>query len=214
MAVPLILRNIVMSLQQEPIAISEDVQGEGRAGSYIDEGTLKKTLNKRFPGHIIDETARKFADICVRDYDETIHAVNIKTSAMTSADNCFSKAGFVYALTNLDSTDPRLGSMNFNRMLELIHANKHHDPMKDYWFLCVDKTNPANVLCRGAKQIRNWRVNSNPSNILQIHWGLEKNSDPVERDWDEAYDVLVNGTKNSLLRFISNLPEEWKNEIY
>ena len=36
----------------------------------------------------------------------------------------------------------------------------------------------------------------------------------VERDWDQAYDVLVNGAKKSILKFISNLPEEWKNEIY
>ena len=214
MTQPQILQHIVLSLQQEPIVISNPVQGEGRAGSLLDEGKIIETLKERFPGHIIKQQARKFADICVRDYDETKHVVNIKTSLMTSADNCFSKAGFVYALTNLDSTDPSLTSMNFTRMFELIHTNKHHDPMKDYWFLCVDKTNPANVLCRGAKQIRNWRINSNPSNILQVHWELEKNSDPVERDWDEAYDVLVNGTKNSLLRFISNLPQEWKNEIY
>ena len=214
MTLPLILRNIVQSLQQYRIAISEAVEGEGRGGSLKDEGTVKRFLNNEFPGHIIDEKARKFGDMIVLDYDKvTKHVVNIKTSEMSSSDNCFSKGGIVYALTNIECTDSRLGPMNLCKMVELIHTHGHHDPMKDYWFLCIDKKDSANVLCRGAKQIQNWKININPSNILQVDWKAEKNCDPVERDWNSAYNVLVNGAKNSTFAFINNLPTQWKEEI-
>ena len=144
----------------------------------------------------------------VLDYNmKTKYVVNIKTS-IGSTDNCFSKIGVVYALTDLEPEDlPK--SMNFTKFNDLIESNKKDIPEKDYWFLCVDKKDSSNVMVRGAKQITNWTVNINPSNILQVNWKKEKESEPTNRTWEEAYEVLVGGVKKSLNGFISNIPNDW-----
>ena len=114
----------------------------------------------------------------------------------------------MYSLTDLEPEDlPK--SMNFTKFNDLIESNKKDIPEKDYWFLCVDKKDSSNVMVRGAKQITNWTVNINPSNILQVNWRKEKESEPTNRTWEEAYEVLVGGVKKSLNGFISNIPKDW-----
>ena len=67
-------------------------------------------------------------------------------------------------------------------------------------------------MIRGAKQIKHWVVNINPSNILQINWKLEKQCDPVLRTGEEAYNTLIeNGVKESIVRFQKeSIPKEWR----
>ena len=216
MSLPRILKDVVKFLEEYKIAIAAAVEGEGRGGSLKDEGTIKNVLmNSQFKDYIIDEKARKFGDMIVLDYNkENKYVVNIKTSEMKSADNCFSKVGIVYALTSLDCTSPELKPMNLDTMVSLIQKYKTDDINKDYYFMCIDKSNSSNILCRGAKQITHWNVNINPSNILQINWKKEKEvTEPLIRTWDESYDVLVNGAKKSTFEFIKNLPSEWKEDL-
>lgn len=185
-----------------------NVEGEGRAASLMDEGKIKKLLKDTFPNNIIDQGPRMMGDILVKDDDGIIYPVNIKTTK-GGTDNCFSKGGFVFALTNLPIEQiPK--SMNLKKMKQLIDKNHHNDPMKDYWFLCVDKESCSGMI-RGAKQIKNWVVNINPSNILQINWKLEKQCEPVERTGNEAYDFLIeNGVKQSVIRYQKeSIPEGW-----
>jgi hypothetical protein len=98
-------------------------------------------------------------------------------------------------------------------MISLIKENKADIPKKDYYFLCIDKKNPSNVMARGAKQIQNWVININPGNVLQVNWKKEKVCGPANRTWDEAYEVLINGAKESTFGFFRNLPQEWKEEL-
>jgi hypothetical protein len=210
MSIPIILQDISNYLSQYSIAISDKVEGEGRGGSLKDEGAVKKALmeHETFQHHMIDEAARKFGDMVILDYDKiTRYVVNIKTS-IGSTDNCFSKAGMVYAFTDLHDSDiPK--AMNFKIMHHLIETHKADIPGRDYWFLCIDKNDSSKVLVRGAKQIQHWVVNINPSNILQVNWKKEKMCDPVERSWDEAYDVIMGGVKQSLQGFFDSLPSNW-----
>lgn len=207
--IPKILEQIVEHLKIYQIQISEAVEGEGRGGSLKDEGSIKKALwNSPYKDRVFDEKARKCGDMTVKDWNGDIHVVNIKTS-LGGTDNCFSKGGLVYALTELKAEEIP-SSMNFNKMNELIKAHKADIPQKDYWFLCIDKKNPGEILVRGAKQINNWVVNINPSNILQVNWKKEKLCEPVERTWDEAYDTIIGGAIKSLNSFWENVPEEWK----
>ena len=209
---PQILLDIVSHLKRIRVEISEAVEGEGRGGSLKDEGTIKRELMKQFPAHILDEKARKFGDMTVLDYDGvTKHPVNIKTSGMTASDNCFSKAGIVYALTSLETSDSRLGPMNLKKMHKLIHSYKIDNPCKDYWFLCVDKNDSGSVLCRGAKQIVHWKININPSNVLQIDWKQEKGCEGIERTWDEAYEVLM-GKKGAEMATLDGVMRGWPTE--
>ena len=211
--IPKILKDIENYLKEYQIEIHENVEGEGRGGSLNDEGTVKKALREdtKLKQHILDVPPRGFGDMVVLDYDmETKYVVNINTS-IGSTDNCFSKIGVVYALTDLEAEDlPK--SMNWLKFDELIENNKSDIPEKDYWFLCVDKKDSSNVMVRGAKQITNWTVNINPSNILQVNWKKEKESGPTNRTWEEAYEVLVGGVKKSISGYFSNIPKGYINE--
>jgi hypothetical protein len=206
---PPILKKIQEYLQSINIQCHENIEGEGRAASLMDEGNIKRLLIEKFPDNIIDQNARKLGDILVKDDNEIIYPINIKTS-LGGTDNSFSKGGFVFALTNLHIEQIPL-SMNLIKMKNLIDENRCDSPMKDYWFLCVDKKT-CSVMIRGAKQIKYWVVNINPSNILQINWKLEKQCDPVLRTGEEAYNTLIeNGVKESILRFQKeSIPKEWR----
>jgi hypothetical protein len=208
--IPQILIDIVEWLMLFQIQIADAVEGEGRAGSLFDEGRIKRALmDSPYRDRIFDEPVRRFGDMTVLNYDGVIHVVNIKTS-MGGTDNCFSKGGIVYALTDLEAGQIPC-SMNFMRMNELINNHKADIPQKDYWYLCVNKRNTSEIMVRGLKQIRNYVVNINPSNILQIDWKKEKMCEPVGRTWDEAYETIIGGVKEALNRFWNNVPGEWRN---
>ena len=212
--IPQILNDVAEAIRNEKIAISEDVEGEGRGGSLKDEGNIIRFL-KSYPDlgkYILNEKARRFGDMTVMDYDgKTTYVVNIKTS-IGSSDNATSKIGFLYALTDMEPEEMP-GQMNWKKFDELVKSRKADIPTKDYWFLCVDKNDSSNVLIRGAKQINCWTLNANPSNMLQINWKKEKTLPPVERTYDESYDTLVGGIKRCMKKFFNNLPEVWYDEI-
>ena len=75
-----------------------------------------------------------------------------------------------------------------------------------------DKNDSSNVIIRGAKQINNWVVNINPSNVLQVNWSKEKSMPPKERTYEEAFEVIIGGVKKSLNEFWKNIPEDWKDD--
>lgn len=211
--VPKILIDLTEYLKCANIEISENVEGEGRGGSLKDEGSIKKLLFNHpiFKDYIIDEKARKFGDMIVLDYDKiTRHPVNIKTS-IGSTDNCFSKAGILFAFTNIpDEEIPK--SMNWKKFNELIKQRSENIPGRDYWYLCVDKKDPSNILIRGAKQINTWVVNINPANILQVNWTKEKSLPPAVRTYEESVELIIGGVKKSLQGFWDSIPDEWKDE--
>jgi len=207
--IPKILEDVAETIRKEKIVISEAVEGEGRGGSLKDEGTIIRFLENDpiLSEYILSEEARRFGDMTVLDYDgETKYVVNIKTS-IGSSDNATSKIGFLYALTDMEPEEmPK--NMNWKKFMELLNDRKADIPTKDYWFLCVDKNNSSNVMIRGAKQINCWTENANPANMLQIGWKKEKELTPIERTYDESYEVLVGGIKRCIAKFFDNLPED------
>jgi hypothetical protein len=211
---PQILVDIVEFLVKKKVEISKAVEGEGRGGSLNDEGSIKKALMEepKFKGRISSEMARKAGDIIVLDYDgKTEYWVNIKTS-LGGQDNSTSRVGFVYALTDIKIEDLP-AKLTLREMEQLVENHKANIPFKDYWFLCVDKKDSTKVFVRGAKQIKNWYENPNPANFLQINWKKEKNSSPVNRTWEEAYDTLIGGYQRCIRRFLENIPEKWREDI-
>ena len=207
---PKILIDIVNYLKDVNITISKNVEGEGRGGSLNDQGTIKKLLfnHPKFKYFVIDEKARRFGDITVLDYDRiTRHPVNIKTS-IGGKDNCFSRAGTVYAFTDIHDTEiPK--SMTFKKMDELLKQHGKNIQGKDYWMLCVDKNDSSNILIRGTKQLNCWTVNPHQSNILQVDWRTEKSLPPVERTYEEAYEIIIGGLKKSIKNYLEGVPKDW-----
>ena len=212
--IPKILEDVAEAVRKEKIAISEAVEGESRVASLKDEGTVIRFLKSDpvLGEYILSEKARKFGDMLVLDYDGiTEYVVNIKTS-IGSSDNATSRIGFLYALTDIEHEELP-GNMNWEKFDNLIKSRKADIPTKDYWFLCVDKNDSSNVMIRGAKQINCWKENANPANLLQIAWKKEKALLPVDRTYDEAYDVLVGGIKRCYTKALRKLPDDWYDEI-
>ena len=212
--IPKILKDVAEIIRKEKIVISEAVEGEGLGGRLNNKKNIIRFLeNDPILGeYILSEEARRFGDMTVLDYDgETKYVVNIKTS-IGSSDNATSKIGFLYALTDMEPEEMP-GNMNWEKFDNLIKSRKADIPTKDYWFLCVDKNDSSNVMIRGAKQINCWKENANPANLLQIAWKKEKALLPVERTYDEAYDVLVGGIKRCYTKSLRKLPEDWYDEI-
>jgi len=208
--IPEILKDVAEAIRKKKITISESVEGEGRGGSLKDEGTIIRFLEDHevLGKYILPQEARRFGDMTVLDYDgKTKHVVNIKTS-IGSTDNATSKIGFLYALTDMEPEEMP-GNMNWKKFIELLNERESDIPLKDYWFLCVDKKDSSNVLIRGAKQINCWKENANPANMLQIDWAKEKTLLPAKRTYEESYDVLVGGINRCIKKFINNLPEEF-----
>jgi hypothetical protein len=212
--IPKVLEDVAHALREKKISISEAVEGEGRGGSLKDEGTIIRFLKDDpvLGDNILSQEARRFGDMTVLDYDGvTEYVVNIKTS-IGSSDNATSKIGFLYALTDMEPEEMP-GNMNWEKFDDLLKSRKADIPTKDYWFLCIDKNDSSNVMIRGAKQINCWQENANPANLLQINWKKEKTLLPMERTYDEAYDVLVGGIIRCWKKGWDKLPENWQNEI-
>lgn len=212
--IPRVLEDIAEKIREEKITISDNVEGEGRGGSLKDEGNIIRLLENddKLGKYVLSEEARRFGDMTVLDYDnKTKYVVNIKTS-IGSSDNATSKIGFLYALTDIEPEEmPK--SMNWSKFMTLLKKHKSDIPTKDYWFLCVDKKDSSNVMIRGAKQINCWTENANPANMLQINWKKEKTLPPIERTYDESYDVLVGGIKRCIQKFNDNLPEDLRPNV-
>ena len=212
--IPKILEDVAEAVRKEKIAISNTGSGEGRHESLLDEKSVIRFLTSLpdLGKYCRDQKPRRFGDMIVTDYDGiTEYVVNIKTS-LGGTDNGTSKIGFLYALTDMEPEELP-GQMDWEKFYNLLKSRKANIPTKDYWFLCVDKNDSSNVMIRGAKQINCWKENANPANLLQIAWKKEKTLFPVERTYDEAYDVLVGGIKRCYTKALRKLPDDWYDEI-
>jgi len=213
---PQILIDIENALKKARIEIANDFEGEGRVGSTFDESTVKKFL-KAHPiigKYILDVPARAPGDMLVVDPQwpfgdsEQMYVVNIKTSK-GSCSNGMSKQGFVYAFTDMGIEEiPK--RLSWSKMDKYLRTRKVDNQAKDYWYLCVDKNDSSNVVIRGAKQICNWVENSNPANMLQIDWKKEWASEPVQRNYAEAYDVIIGGIIRCIQKDYDNMPALFK----
>jgi hypothetical protein len=212
-SIPKILNDVVIAVSNARMVLSENVEGEGRGGSLVDEGLIKKLLVSKFgEKRIMSVPPRGFGDILVLDYDDkTLHVVNIKTS-LGSSDNGTSKLGFLYALTDIDYYDlPK--SINWKKFHSLLKTRGKDIKNKDYWYLCIDKNDTGKVIIRGSKQIVNWVQNANTANLLQINWTKERECEPANRTFEEAKSVIVGGIINCFKKSFNNLPTEWQDII-
>lgn len=212
MDTPKILNDIVQYLKNISFKISENVEGEGRAGSLNDESSIKKLLFscEEFKKYIYKVPPRRFGDILVEDPGSgQIYVVNIKTS-LGGTDNVTSKLGFLYAFTDIKYEDlpSRIDWKTFDRLLK---KHKADIPNKDYWFLCVNKNDTQDILIRGCKQINYYK--ENPTNFLQVDWKKEKTSPPANRTYEEAYDIIIMGIIRCYMKSFNNLPDDWKNYL-
>lgn len=201
--IPDILNKLVDDLKHNTLLASENINGEGRHGSLIDEGNIVNFLKTHptWSKYVKDVKARGFGDF-ILVCDNNIYVINIK-STNGSTDNATSKIGFLWAFTNMLYEEmPK--SVSLKKWEYLMKSRRHPDNNRDYWFLVFDKKNMNNIFIRGCKQIVNWY--HNPTNLLQINWKKEWNTAYPNYTFEQSWDNVYNGMKRCILKNLENLP--------
>ena len=206
--IPTILTELVNDLKTANLIAEDNVNGEGRVASLVDEEHITQWISnhQRWGTLYIEVPARKPGDFYLRDVEnDLIHVINIKTTKGTS-DNATSMVGFIYALTDL--TIEELPSFATEKtLLEYVQNRGVDNPMKDYYYLTFNKNNMNDVFIRGSKQIVNWC--SNPSNKLQINWSKEWETEYPNYTYEESKNNIIGGLKEVWDKVKLKMPEGW-----
>lgn len=200
---PAILSEIVNFIKSSPIVMSS-TDGDGRINSKLDEAFIISMLQKKFGSKVITKVKERMAgDILVFD-GKVDHVVNIKTTFGRAYDNAYSAGGYLIAFTDIPY-ESIPSAMSFKNMAKLISINKK-ETSRDYWFLVITKDSKnQQVMLRGLKQLNN--AISNPSNVMQIHWGKELKTTPHIQTFEQSYSKMTGLVCESQRRKVKTINE-------
>ena len=151
---------------------------DGRVNSIADEKTVIAAIKEILAENDYDEVPeRSMEDI--RIYGRP---VNIKVTGLKGRDNVSSNEGLVYALTGRKPS-----ASNWPAIGETLGSNDI-DKDADYYFLVVNKKDPADIFWTSFKQLKVGYPNG--SNLpFQVKW--EENRERVQRTYEEAWEFLT-----------------------
>ena len=175
------------------IAVSESHE-DGRVNSIDDEDTIIDLLIEKYGDNVEKPPARCWWDIKVFGYP-----LNFKSSKFGSAaDNFSSKAAILYALTNIPEEEVTCSSWKqFQKKLQ--HNSSQQTP-RDYYIIVLDKTTNR-VYLQSLKSLN--KLTPNGNNLpFQIKW--KDNVEPVQRNYGQAYDFLIECYKESVRKKIAS----------
>ena len=188
---PTELQNAVDYLNTLTINVSESHE-DGRVNSIDDEDTIIDLLVEKFGDNIETPPPRCWWDVKVFGYP-----LNIKSSKFGSAaDNFSSKAAILYALTDLPEEEVTCTSWkSFQNKLQM---NSSQEKPRDYYIIVLDKTTKR-VYLQSLKSLQ--KLTSNGNNLpFQIKW--KDNTHPIERNYLQSYDFLIQCYKDSVRKKI------------
>ena len=191
---PTKLLEILKFLNSISIAVSEGHE-DGRVNSIDDEDTIIDLLIEKYgEENVIKPPPRCWWDVKIFGY-----YLNIKSSKYGSAaDNFSSKAAILYALTDLPEDKLNVSSWKKFQDALLIYGGKENN--RDYYILSLNKTNNE-VHLTSLKSLN--KLTANGNNLpFQIKWA--DNTQPVQRDYGQAYDFLVGCYKESVRKKINS----------
>jgi hypothetical protein len=188
------LLEVVSFLNSTSIAVSEGHE-DGRVNSIADEDTIIDLLIEKYGSeNIIKPPPRCWWDVKIFGY-----YFNIKSSKYGSAaDNFSSKAAILYALTDLPEEKLNVSSWKKFQDALKTYGGKEND--RDYYILSLNKvTNEVHLT--SLKSLN--KLTANGNNLpFQIKWA--DNTQPVQRNYGQAYDFLVGCYKESVRRKINS----------
>ena len=188
------LLEVVSFLNSTSIAVSEGHE-DGRVNSIADEDTIIDLLIEKYGSeNIIKPPPRCWWDVKIFGY-----YFNIKSSKYGSAaDNFSSKAAILYALTDLPEEKLNVSSWKKFQDALKTYGGKEND--RDYYILSLNKvTNEVHLT--SLKSLN--KLTANGNNLpFQIKWA--DNTQPVQRDYGQAYDFLVGCYKESVRKKINS----------
>lgn len=175
------------------VTISESHE-DGRVNSITDEDTVIDLLiNKYGYKNVEKPPARCWWDVKLFGK----YYLNIKSSDFSkgASDNFSSKAAILYALTDLPEDVVNVSS--WGKFQDALKNNAGGN--RDYYIIVVDK-GTKKVYLQSLKSLQ--KLTPNGNNLpFQIKW--KDNTQPVNRDYGQAYDFLVGCYKESVKRKIN-----------
>ena len=191
---PSILSEVVEYLNTLTIQVSESHE-DGRVNSIDDEDTIIDLLIQKYGEENIEKPPAR----CWWDVKIFGHPINIKSSKFGSAaDNFSSKAAILYALTDIPEEDVTCTSWkSFQTKLK---ENSSQSTPRDYYIIVLNKVTGV-VYLQSLKSLS--KLTSNGNNLpFQIKW--RDNIHPVQRDYLQSYDFLVEYYKESVRKKITS----------
>ena len=188
------LLEVVSFLNSTSIAVSEGHE-DGRVNSIADEDTIIDLLIEKYGSeNIIKPPPRCWWDVKIFGY-----YFNIKSSKYGSAaDNFSSKAAILYALTDLP--EEKLNVSSWKKFQDALKTYGGKENGRDYYILSLNKvTNEVHLT--SLKSLN--KLTANGNNLpFQIKWA--DNTQPVQRNYGQAYDFLVGCYKESVRKKINS----------
>ena len=190
---PIELVEAVEYLNTLTIAVSENHE-DGRVNSIDDEDTIIDLLIERYGDNVEKPKARCWWDLKLFGYP-----INIKSSKFGSAaDNFSSKAAILYALTDIEEEDVKCTS--WSSFQTKLQENSSQLSPRDYYIIVLNKVTKK-VYLQSLKSLN--KLTSNGNNLpFQIKW--KDNVSPVERDYGQSYEFLIDCYKESVYKKISS----------
>lgn len=182
--IPIELKSIVSFLKKNKLDLKE-FTSDGRVNSALMEEQIKNFLQKN-NFNIQLSSDRDWKDFSlVGSSNNKLIPVNIKVSAMHTADNLNCKLGIYYALTGLIPSFSN--GISWESFFELLKTNINENEL-DYFFLIINKNNTQDVFATSLKSLKNLVPNGN--NLpFQACWN--NNREIVCRNFNEAKEFLL-----------------------
>jgi len=188
-----------MNLPEELIEAVEYLSGivtissrheDGRINSIEDEDMVLELLSEQYgEENVIKPPPRSWWDLKLFGYH-----TNIKSSDFTNSasDNFSSKTAMLFALTDLPESEVEING--WQKWQTALKNNSGTENNRDYYIIIIDKST-GNVYLQTLKSLQDLTPNGN--NLpFQINW--ERNTEIVERTYEEAYEFLVGYLKQSV----------------
>lgn len=147
---------------------------DGRINSVMDEDTIIKKLQERFPDRIIKPSKRMWFDILIFDLTHKWLPVNIKSTTTTTNDNAGNLTMCAYAYTNIKIDLTRKNTYQNGTIAPLLlkalqEKNLNRNIKKDYYFIVINKTNSKEIIINSLKGLS--KLTPNINNLpFQIKW--------------------------------------------
>jgi len=192
-----------VSLPEELIEAVEYLSGivtissrheDGRINSIEDEDMVLELLSEQYgEENVIKPPPRSWWDLKLFGYH-----TNIKSSDFTNSasDNFSSKTAMLFALTDLPESEVEING--WQKWQTALKNNSGTENNRDYYIIVIDKST-GNVYLQTLKSLQVLTPNGN--NLpFQINWA--RNTEIVERTYEEAYEFLVGCFKQSVMKKI------------
>lgn len=176
------------------VTISENHE-DGRVNSITDEDTVIDLLLEKYGEENVEKpSARCWWDVKLFGYYLNIKSSDFKKGA---SDNFSSKAAILYALTDLP--EDKVNVTSWAKFQDALKNHSGTENNRDYYIIVVDK-GTRKVYLQSLKCLQ--KITPNGNNLpFQIKW--KDNTQPVERNYGQAYEFLVECYKESVRRKIN-----------